>query len=50
MGSEADKTFSEHDFFRLGNPGNKRLKQVIRAYLCHQQKITYVQGMNYIVA
>ena len=43
------RTFPKNTFFNQGQPGYKKLRNVLRAFSCYDDQANYVQGMNFLV-
>lgn len=45
---DVDRTFPEHPYFASGQPGEKRLRKILRAFALHNPRISYCQSLNFI--
>ena len=46
---DISRTFPKNDYFKSGGAGQKKLKKVLTAFACYDDKADYVQGMNFVV-
>ena len=49
MDRDISRTFPKNDYFKSGGAGQKKLKKVLTAFACYDDKADYVQGMNFVV-
>lgn len=46
---DMDRTFPLCDFFKIGEPGQIMLQRLLKTFCKYDEKVGYIQGMNFIV-
>ena len=46
---DISRTFPRHAYFQQGEKGKPKLRKVLQAFSCYDEKVDYVQGMNFLV-
>ena len=46
---DISRTFPRNSYFQQGQKGKHKLRRVLRAFSCYDEKADYVQGMNFLV-